>query len=61
MIKNLGNTTMADKTLIEKKLNEILESEVCGIVRYLPYPRMIKGPNRIPSVKVSSTREKPWP
>jgi bacterioferritin (cytochrome b1) len=52
---------MADKTLIEKKLNEILESEVCGIVRYLPYPRMIKGPNRIPSVKVSSTREKPWP
>jgi len=42
---------MADKTLIEKKLNEILESEVCGIVRYLHYSLMIKGPNRIPIVK----------
>jgi bacterioferritin len=34
-----------------KKLDEILESEVSGIVRYLHYSLMIKGPNRIPIVK----------
>jgi bacterioferritin len=49
--KNLENTTMADETPIVKKLNEILESEVSGIVRYLHYSLMIKGPNRIPIVK----------
>lgn len=34
-----------------KKLNEILESEVSGVVRYMHYSLMIKGPNRIPIVK----------
>jgi bacterioferritin len=42
---------MADKDNIIKKLDEILESEVSGIVRYLHYSLMIKGPNRIPIVK----------
>ena len=32
-------------------LNEIMEMEVSGVVRYLHYALMIKGPNRIPIVK----------
>ena len=32
-------------------LNEIIEMEVSGVVRYLHYALMIKGPNRIPIVK----------
>jgi len=42
---------MAAKNDIIKKLDEILESELSGIVRYLHYSLMIKGPNRIPIVK----------
>lgn len=42
---------MASSKDIVKKLDEILESEVSGIVRYLHYSLMIKGPNRIPIVK----------
>ncbi|HEY8280231.1 MAG TPA: ferritin-like domain-containing protein [Bdellovibrionota bacterium] len=42
---------MAGNKEVLKKLNEILESEVSGIVRYLHYALMIKGPNRIPIVK----------
>jgi bacterioferritin len=42
---------MENKAEIVKKLNEILESEVSGVVRYLHYSLMIKGPNRIPIVK----------
>lgn len=42
---------MSDKEAQVKKLDEILESEVSGIVRYLHYSLMIKGPNRIPIVK----------
>lgn len=34
-----------------KKLDEILEMEISGVVRYLHYSLMIKGPNRIPIVK----------
>ena len=36
---------------IIQKLNEILESEISGVVRYMHYSLMIKGPNRIPIVK----------
>lgn len=32
-------------------LNEILEMEASGVIRYLHYALMIKGPNRIPIVK----------
>jgi len=32
-------------------LNEIIEMEVSGVIRYLHYALMIKGPNRIPIVK----------
>ncbi|MNL38811.1 Ferritin-like domain protein [compost metagenome] len=32
-------------------LNEIIEIEISGVVRYLHYSLMIKGPNRIPIVK----------
>jgi bacterioferritin len=39
-----------DKKVVEK-LNEILEAEISGVVRYLHYSLMIKGPNRIPIVK----------
>jgi len=42
---------MAANKDVLKKLDEILESEVSGIVRYLHYSLMIKGPNRIPIVK----------
>lgn len=42
---------MAKNADMLKKLNEILECEVSGIVRYLHYSLMIKGPNRIPIVK----------
>lgn len=33
------------------KLNEILELEVSGVIRYLHYSLMIMGPNRIPIIK----------
>lgn len=42
---------MAAKQEILKKLDEILESEISGVVRYLHYSLMVKGPNRIPIVK----------
>lgn len=42
---------MAASKEILKKLDEIMESEVSGIIRYLHYSLMIKGPNRIPIVK----------
>lgn len=34
-----------------KKLDEILELEISGVIRYLHYSLMITGPNRIPIVK----------
>jgi len=40
----------ANEELIHK-LNEILEAEISGVVRYLHYSLMIKGPNRIPITK----------
>lgn len=36
---------------IVEQLNQILELEVSGVVRYLHYALMITGPNRIPIVK----------
>ena len=42
---------MANKEKVIKKMNEILESEISGVVRYLHYSLMITGPNRIPIVK----------
>lgn len=42
---------MAKNDKIIKKLNEILEAEISGVVRYLHYALMITGPNRIPIVK----------
>ncbi|KYG64944.1 bacterioferritin [Bdellovibrio bacteriovorus] len=32
-------------------LNEIMEMEASGVIRYLHYALMVKGPNRIPIVK----------
>ncbi len=40
-----------DKEKIIEKLNEIIEIEISGVVRYLHYSLMITGPNRIPIVK----------
>jgi bacterioferritin len=42
---------MGENTAVIKKLDEILEAEISGVVRYLHYSLMIKGPNRIPIVK----------
>lgn len=43
--------TTKEKDVIVKKLNELLEMEISGLVRYLHYSLMITGPNRIPIVK----------
>ncbi|MDG0817520.1 ferritin-like domain-containing protein [Bdellovibrio svalbardensis] len=40
-----------DNKKIVTALNEIIEMEISGVVRYLHYALMIKGPNRIPIVK----------
>lgn len=40
-----------EKDVVIKKLNELLEMEISGLVRYLHYSLMITGPNRIPIVK----------
>ena len=40
-----------ENEVIIKKLNELLEMEISGLVRYLHYSLMITGPNRIPIVK----------
>lgn len=37
-----------DKELVIKKLNEILELELAGVVRYTHYSLMVYGYNRIP-------------
>lgn len=42
---------MGNNDVVVKKLDEILEAEISGVVRYLHYSLMIKGPNRIPIVK----------
>src|SRR3989344_8278702 len=42
--------SMKNSKIIEH-LNNILELEVSGVVRYLHYALMITGPNRIPIVK----------
>ena len=39
-----------DKTAVVKLLNEILETELAGVVRYTHYSLMIFGHNRIPIV-----------
>jgi len=39
-----------DKTLVVNLLNEILETELAGVVRYTHYSLMIFGHNRIPIV-----------
>lgn len=41
----------AENKKIVDLLNEIIEMEVSGVIRYLHYALMIKGPNRIPIVK----------
>jgi bacterioferritin len=38
-----------DKTAVVNLLNEILETELAGVVRYTHYSLMIFGHNRIPS------------
>lgn len=40
-----------DQNKVIDLLNEIIEMEISGVVRYLHYALMIKGPNRIPIVK----------
>lgn len=42
---------MASNEEIIQKLDELLELEISGVVRYLHYSLMITGPNRIPIVK----------
>lgn len=42
--------TESNKNIVAR-LNEIMEMEVSGVIRYLHYALMIKGPNRIPIVK----------
>ncbi|UXR64013.1 bacterioferritin [Bdellovibrio bacteriovorus] len=43
---------MTDKNkVVVDLLNEIIEMEISGVVRYLHYALMVKGPNRIPIVK----------
>lgn len=41
----------ADNKRILEILNNILELEISGVVRYLHYSLMVTGPNRIPIVK----------
>jgi bacterioferritin len=42
---------MANKEMILNKMNQALEMEISGVVRYLHYSFMIMGPNRIPIQK----------
>lgn len=40
-----------DTKKVIELLNEIIEMEISGVVRYLHYALMVRGPNRIPIVK----------
>jgi bacterioferritin len=42
--------TELDEQTVNSILNQILESELSGVVRYTHYSLMISGPNRIPLV-----------
>jgi bacterioferritin len=39
-----------DKAAVVKTLNQILETELAGVVRYTHYSFMVFGPNRIPII-----------
>lgn len=39
-----------DNKVIVQRLNELLEIELSGVIRYLHYAFMVRGPNRIPIV-----------
>jgi bacterioferritin len=41
----------AEHTKVISVLNELLEMEISGVVRYLHFALLIMGPNRIPFVK----------
>jgi len=45
-----SSTAPATNSALLAKLNEIIELELSGVVRYLHYSFMIRGPNRIPIV-----------
>lgn len=42
---------MSNDNKVIDLLNELIEMEISGVVRYLHYALMVKGPNRIPIVK----------
>lgn len=42
---------MENRKEVLARLNEIMEMEISGVIRYLHYALMVKGPNRIPIVK----------
>jgi bacterioferritin len=46
-----GRVASTQKQKVLKLLDEILETELSGVSRYLHYSLMITGPNRIPIVK----------
>lgn len=54
MAKKSKNTGAS--TAIMEKLDEILEMELSGVVRYLHYSLMVRGPNRIPIVNFFRTQ-----
>ena len=45
-----------DKAAVVALLNEILETELAGVVRYTHYALMVFGYSRIPIVKLASRR-----
>jgi len=45
-----GSNTKSNNKEILERLNELLELELSGVIRYLHYAFMVRGPNRIPIV-----------
>ncbi len=48
--KSIGRNENFDKAAVVATLNEILEAELAGVVRYAHYSLMVFGHNRIPIV-----------
>ena len=49
-------TSQLDEKVLIQALNEILEAELSGVVRYTHYSLMITGPHRIPLVNFMKTQ-----
>ena len=58
MCHSIGLGALVDKEVIIKKLTEIFDLELSGVIRYTHYSLMIFGPNRLPLISFFNEQAK---